>query len=142
MPTTTIHRYQRRSGFRAGLPKYRRQWTDLRAACARCTCAALLNGRAGVPKSKNKWGNRTMLRKSRLSSWRRALWSLLAAATMLAAGAAQAQTDNKPNILFTMGDDIGWMQPGIYHEGLGAGETPNIDGIVLCSSFDHTKESA
>src|SRR5277367_383530 len=70
-----------------------------------------------------------MLRKSWLSSWRRALWSLLAAATMLAAGAAQAQSDNKPNILFIMGDDIGWMQPGIYHEGLGAGETPNIDRI-------------
>jgi Sulfatase len=28
-----------------------------------------------------------------------------------------------------MGDDIGWMQPGIYHEGLRAGETPNIDRI-------------
>ena len=28
-----------------------------------------------------------------------------------------------------MGDDIGWMQPGIYHEGLGLGETPNIDRI-------------
>jgi arylsulfatase A-like enzyme len=64
-----------------------------------------------------------MLRKSWLSSWRRALRSLLAA------GAAQAQTDNKPNILFIMGDDIGWEQPGIYHEGLGAGETPNIDRI-------------
>src|SRR5271167_2748859 len=41
---------------------------------------------------------------------------------------AQAPTA-KPNILFIMGDDIGWMQPGIYHEGLGAGETPNIDRI-------------
>jgi Sulfatase len=37
--------------------------------------------------------------------------------------------DTKPNILFIMGDDIGWMQPGIHHEGLGAGETPNIDRI-------------
>jgi hypothetical protein len=26
-----------------------------------------------------------------------------------------------------MGDDIGWMQPGIYHRGLMVGETPNID---------------
>jgi len=34
----------------------------------------------------------------------------------------------KSNILFIMGDDIGWMQPGIYHEGLAAGETPNIEG--------------
>ena len=28
-----------------------------------------------------------------------------------------------------MGDDIGWMQPSIYHEGLMVGETPNIDRI-------------
>src|SRR6478672_11507207 len=35
----------------------------------------------------------------------------------------------QPNILFIMGDDIGWMQPSIYHEGLAVGETPNIDRI-------------
>src|SRR5437762_2092758 len=35
----------------------------------------------------------------------------------------------KPNILFIMGDDIGWMQPSIYHRGLMVGETPNIDRI-------------
>jgi arylsulfatase len=40
--------------------------------------------------------------------------------------AAQQQ---KPNILFIMGDDIGWMQPSIYHQGLMVGETPNIDRI-------------
>ena len=28
-----------------------------------------------------------------------------------------------------MGDDIGWMQPNIYHRGLMVGETPNIDRI-------------
>ena len=28
-----------------------------------------------------------------------------------------------------MGDDIGWMQPSIYHRGLMVGETPNIDKI-------------
>ena len=35
----------------------------------------------------------------------------------------------KPNILFIMGDDIGWMQVGVYHRGLALGETPNIDRI-------------
>src|ERR1700738_2040837 len=35
----------------------------------------------------------------------------------------------KPNILFIMGDDIGWMQPSIYHRGLMVGATPNIDRI-------------
>jgi arylsulfatase len=28
-----------------------------------------------------------------------------------------------------VGDDIGWMQPSIYHRGLMVGETPNIDRI-------------
>ena len=41
---------------------------------------------------------------------------------------AEQQT-KKPNILFIMGDDIGWMQPSIYHRGLMVGETPNIDRI-------------
>ena len=43
--------------------------------------------------------------------------------------ATQAQ-DKKPNILFIMGDDIGWMQPSCYHQGLMGGETPNIDRIA------------
>ena len=43
-------------------------------------------------------------------------------------GLAAAQA-KKPNILFIMGDDIGWMQPSIYHQGLMVGETPNIDRI-------------
>lgn len=42
---------------------------------------------------------------------------------------AEAQQPQKPNILFIMGDDIGWMQPSIYHRGLMVGETPNIDRI-------------
>src|SRR5262245_51222708 len=43
--------------------------------------------------------------------------------------APAATEEKKPNILFIMGDDIGWMQPSIYHEGLMVGETPNIDRI-------------
>ena len=45
-----------------------------------------------------------------------------------ASGQAVAQQQQKPNILFIMGDDIG-RAAGIYHEGLGLGETPNIDRI-------------
>jgi arylsulfatase A-like enzyme len=45
-----------------------------------------------------------------------------------AIGNAQPAT-SKPNILFIMGDDIGWMQVGVYHRGLALGETPNIDRI-------------
>ena len=56
---------------------------------------------------------------------------ILTAATVLwgAHAPAQAQDAQKPNILFIMGDDIGWMQPSIYHQGLMVGETPNIDRI-------------
>ena len=42
---------------------------------------------------------------------------------------AQQPTPTQPNILFIMGDDIGFMQPSIYHRGLAVGETPNIDRI-------------
>jgi arylsulfatase A-like enzyme len=43
---------------------------------------------------------------------------------------AQSNPGKRPNILFIMGDDIGWMQPGCYHRGLMVGETPNIDRIA------------
>jgi arylsulfatase A-like enzyme len=63
---------------------------------------------------------------------RRKFWlSLLAGAAAVVAASSQpsAQQPTKPNILFIMGDDIGWMQPSIYHRGLMVGETPNIDRI-------------
>jgi len=42
---------------------------------------------------------------------------------------AQATTSAKPNILFIMGDDIGWMQVGVYQNGMGFDTTPNIDRV-------------
>jgi arylsulfatase len=54
--------------------------------------------------------------------------ALLTGVTMSGTAPAQAPAP-KPNILFIMGDDIGWMQPSIYHRGLMVGETPNIDRI-------------
>jgi arylsulfatase A-like enzyme len=56
---------------------------------------------------------------------------VLAAATALFVAAVPAHAQaKKPNILFIMGDDIGWMQPSCYHRGLMVGETPNIDRIA------------
>jgi arylsulfatase A-like enzyme len=55
--------------------------------------------------------------------------ALLAAAWLAAPASAQAPAA-KPNIMFIMGDDIGWMQPSVYHRGLMVGETPNIDRIA------------
>ena len=60
----------------------------------------------------------------------RRIWlALVAIAIGMAMLAAPASAQEKPNILFIMGDDIGWMQPSIYHRGLMVGETPNIDRI-------------
>lgn len=42
-----------------------------------------------------------------------------------------AQATDRPNILFIMGDDIGLMQVGIYHQGIALGETPNIDRLGM-----------
>ena len=63
-------------------------------------------------------------------SFRSLLYAALAAVGLIVATPAIAQAPaKKPNILFIMGDDIGWMQPSIYHRGLMVGETPNIDRI-------------
>ncbi|AKU99142.1 Choline-sulfatase [Labilithrix luteola] len=35
-----------------------------------------------------------------------------------------------PNIVFIMGDDIGWFNIGAYHRGMMAGRTPNIDRLA------------
>jgi hypothetical protein len=60
---------------------------------------------------------------------RRRVWlSPLAGAAVAVSVGTQASAQ-QPNILFIMGDDIGWMQPSIYHRGLMVGETPNIDRI-------------
>jgi arylsulfatase A-like enzyme len=36
----------------------------------------------------------------------------------------------KPNIIFIMGDDIGWLNIGAYHQGLMSGKTPNLDQMA------------
>ena len=64
---------------------------------------------------------------------KRYIWlGLLAsiAAITAASQPAAAQQPQKPNILFIMGDDIGWMQLGSYQQGMGLGETPNLDRIA------------
>ena len=47
----------------------------------------------------------------------------------LVAGPAAAQ-EKKPNIVFIMGDDIGWFNIGAYHQGIMAGRTPNLDKLA------------
>lgn len=62
--------------------------------------------------------------------------ALAAAALTVSAPAAHAQQSaapaavgGKPNILMIMGDDIGWLNPSIYHRGMMGYRTPNIDRI-------------
>ena len=69
---------------------------------------------------------------SKITICSRGAIAALAALVGLTAAAAippASAQEKKPNILFIMGDDIGWMQPSIYHRGLMVGETPNIDRI-------------
>jgi hypothetical protein len=58
-----------------------------------------------------------------------ALFAALIAAASTSAS-AQQPPQQKPNILFIMGDDIGLMQVEAYHQGIMVGETPNIDRIA------------
>ena len=57
----------------------------------------------------------------------------LAIALLIAApeaALAQAEPSSKPNILFIMGDDIGWFNIGAYHQGIMSGKTPNLDKLA------------
>ena len=51
------------------------------------------------------------------------------AALMCAAIPSQAQ-NKKPNILFIMGDDVGWFNIGAYHQGIMSGKTPSLDKLA------------
>ena len=57
--------------------------------------------------------------------------SLLMATVALFGAVAPAQAaDKKPNILFIMGDDVGWFNVGAYHQGIMSGKTPNLDRLA------------
>ena len=56
-----------------------------------------------------------------------AIMALTAQAFAQQAAAPGAQ---RPNILFIMGDDVGWLNIGAYHRGMMAGRTPNIDQLA------------
>src|SRR6266498_293616 len=66
--------------------------------------------------------------------------SVLAASALSASGltsSVQAQqqqsaqpSGQRPNIVFIMGDDIGWFNIGAYHQGIMASRTPNLDKLA------------
>ncbi len=57
-----------------------------------------------------------------------ALVLVLAALSCVSAG--QGSSPQKPNIIFIMGDDIGWFNIGVYNQGMMAGRTPNLDRMA------------
>jgi len=59
------------------------------------------------------------------------VWTvLMISAAFLAAFAPASAADGKPNIIFIMGDDIGWFNIGVYNQGMMAGRTPNLDRLA------------
>jgi arylsulfatase len=45
-------------------------------------------------------------------------------------GALAQAADKKPNILFIMGDDVGWFNVEPYHQGIMSGKTPNLSKLA------------
>src|SRR5499433_3303136 len=58
------------------------------------------------------------------------LAALVATMTALTIPTLAQQQQKKPNILFIMGDDVGWFNIGAYHQGIMSGKTPNLDRLA------------
>jgi arylsulfatase len=56
--------------------------------------------------------------------------ALTTATLLLGIGGTTSADNRKPNIIFIMGDDIGWSNIGVYNQGIMAGRTPNLDGLA------------
>jgi len=65
-----------------------------------------------------------------MSCRRVTLLGLFALLAVVGLGGAPAFAQNKPNIVFIMGDDIGWFNIGAYNQGIMAGRTPNLDKLA------------
>ena len=66
-----------------------------------------------------------------MSTTRKIWLGLLASfASLMAASMPAAAQQQKPNIIFIMGDDIGWFNVGAYHRGIMSGKTQNLDQLA------------
>src|SRR6185295_1293222 len=108
----------------------------------------MLSRRITMPAARNykteRGGGNVMSSKTTTNSeaprqaWWRTLTSICGAMPLIAIAllsiavvpaTAQAQ-QQRPNILFIMGDDIGWFNIGAYHQGIMSGKTPNLDQLA------------
>jgi arylsulfatase A-like enzyme len=55
---------------------------------------------------------------------------LIATAALFSVIAPAQAADKKPNIVFIMGDDVGWFNVGPYNRGIMSGKTPNLDKLA------------
>jgi arylsulfatase len=62
--------------------------------------------------------------------WLSLLLPALVVPFAMRSSALQQAQQKKPNIVFIMGDDIGWFNIGAYHQGIMAGRTPNLDRMA------------
>ncbi len=65
----------------------------------------------------------------------------LALVAVVASPAAAQEKGKKPNIVFIMGDDIGWFNIGAYHQGMMAGRTPNLDRLARNGPWNLTPDT-
>ena len=63
-------------------------------------------------------------------SRRIALSALTVLVVMLLPITQAVAQQQRPNIVFIMGDDIGWFNIGAYHQGMMASRTPNLDKLA------------
>src|SRR5262244_3142327 len=79
-----------------------------------------------------------MLRKT-MSVMRNVYLGLMFASALVASSPSAAQKQRPPNILFIMGDDVGWFNIGAYHRGMMSGKTPNLDQLasqgMICTDY-------
>jgi arylsulfatase len=61
-------------------------------------------------------------------------WGVIAilgiAVSTLSAKKDEGNAPARPNIVFIMGDDIGWFNIGAYHQGIMSGRTPHLDRMA------------
>ncbi|XHR26848.1 MAG: arylsulfatase [Chthoniobacteraceae bacterium] len=56
--------------------------------------------------------------------------AVVAAVTLWGGPPQASAAEKRPNVLFIMGDDVGWFNIGAYHRGIMSGKTPNLDKLA------------